>query len=116
MSNPNAYFYRNVAPGEVYKTGPFTEAEKKIFLARVEELKDKKTGSINGEWGIFFKSTSRSCWISVLKLLQETSLNRRDSGSKVHQRRGWFISSPFSHKALQKETFSTKYSIFSRGT
>ena len=56
MSNPNAYFYRNVAPGEVYKTGPFTEAEKKIFLIRVEELKDKETGSINGEWGIFSKA------------------------------------------------------------
>lgn len=56
MSNPNAYFYRNVAPGEVYKTGPFTLEEKKLFLKRVEEFRDKETGTINGEWGLFSRA------------------------------------------------------------
>lgn len=56
MKNPNAYFYRNVAPGEKYITGPFTPEEKKIFLKRVEEFRDKATGSINGEWGLFSRA------------------------------------------------------------
>ncbi|EAX88286.1 hypothetical protein TVAG_132910 [Trichomonas vaginalis G3] len=56
MKNPNAYFYRNVAPGEKYITGPFTPEEKKIFLKRVEEFKDKTTGTITGEWGLFSRA------------------------------------------------------------
>lgn len=56
MKNPNAYFYRNVAPGEEYKTGPFTLEEKKIFLKRVEDFRDKETGTINGEWGLFSRA------------------------------------------------------------
>jgi hypothetical protein len=56
MKNPNAYFYRNVAPGEEYKMGPFTLEEKKIFLKRVEEFRNKETGVVSGEWGLFSRA------------------------------------------------------------
>lgn len=55
LANPNAYFYRHVAPGEEYKTGPFTKHEKELFLARVKEYM-KPDGSIHGEWGLFSRA------------------------------------------------------------
>ena len=49
--NKNQFFYRNVAPGEVRKNGPWDEEEKKLFLKRVDEMKEKY-GEIY-QWGIF---------------------------------------------------------------
>lgn len=46
--NPNSYYYRFNAPGEMQRNGQWSPQEKKQFLARLEEL-----GGANGQWGIF---------------------------------------------------------------
>jgi hypothetical protein len=46
-SNPNAYYYRFLDPGEEQKTGPFSEEEEEVFLQRLAEV------GANGKWGIF---------------------------------------------------------------
>jgi hypothetical protein len=48
QTNPNAFFYRHVAPGEVARGGPWTEAETSLVL---EVLKEHPPGT-NG-WGLF---------------------------------------------------------------
>ncbi|KAM3588491.1 hypothetical protein VKS41_000935 [Umbelopsis sp. WA50703] len=45
--NPNSYYYRFNAPGEVQRKGQWTEDEKKTFYARLAEA------GANGQWGIF---------------------------------------------------------------
>ncbi|KAF7721930.1 hypothetical protein EC973_003918 [Apophysomyces ossiformis] len=45
--NPNSYYYRFNAPGEVQRKGQWTEEEKKIFYERLREV------GANGQWGIF---------------------------------------------------------------
>jgi hypothetical protein len=45
--NPNSYYYRFNAPGEVQRKGQWDEEERKIFFKRLEEL------GANGQWGIF---------------------------------------------------------------
>ncbi|KAI8577103.1 hypothetical protein K450DRAFT_253670 [Umbelopsis ramanniana AG] len=45
--NPNSYYYRFNAPGEVQRKGQWTEEEKKLFYARLAEA------GANGQWGIF---------------------------------------------------------------
>ena len=52
VKNANSYFYREVAPGEHFITGPFSAAEHAIFLERVKELK----GRLVGNWGIFSRA------------------------------------------------------------
>lgn len=51
ITNPNTYFYRNVAPGEKQKNGPWSAEEKKLFLKRLEEVRQE--GSSRSQWGIF---------------------------------------------------------------
>lgn len=51
IQNPNTYFYRNVAPGEKQKNGPWSAEEKKLFLKRLEEVRQE--GSTKSQWGIF---------------------------------------------------------------
>ncbi|KAJ3210929.1 hypothetical protein HDU67_004872 [Dinochytrium kinnereticum] len=46
-TSPNAYYYRFNAPGEKQKNGPWTEDEKRLFMARLSE-----SGS-HGQWGLF---------------------------------------------------------------
>ncbi|KAJ9061308.1 hypothetical protein DSO57_1021981 [Entomophthora muscae] len=46
-TRPNSYYYRFNAPGEEQRTGPWTNAEKKLFLERVKEHGTDK------DWGIF---------------------------------------------------------------
>ncbi|PVV03420.1 hypothetical protein BB560_002097 [Smittium megazygosporum] len=46
-TKPNAYYYRFNAPGEVQRTGPWSEKEKKLFHDRLAEI------GANGSWGIF---------------------------------------------------------------
>jgi hypothetical protein len=47
-SNPNAYFYRNVAPGETHRTGVWTPEEKRLFLEMFERDPPQE-----GKWGLF---------------------------------------------------------------
>lgn len=47
--NPNAYYYRFNHPGEVQRNGKWTEEEREVFLARMQEV------GVNGQWGIFAK-------------------------------------------------------------
>ncbi|KAJ3067664.1 hypothetical protein HDU98_009129 [Podochytrium sp. JEL0797] len=44
---PNRYYYRFNKPGEMQRNGVWTEAEKKLFLERLNEV------GANGQWGIF---------------------------------------------------------------
>lgn len=46
--NPNAFFYRNVMPGEIKKNGQWSESEKIIFLKALKEHPP-----IQGGWGLF---------------------------------------------------------------
>ncbi|KAL0077084.1 hypothetical protein F4703DRAFT_1961411, partial [Phycomyces blakesleeanus] len=45
--NPNSYYYRFNAPGEIQRKGQWTEATKKLFHQRLDEV------GANGQWGIF---------------------------------------------------------------
>ncbi|KAI8887576.1 hypothetical protein K501DRAFT_321286 [Backusella circina FSU 941] len=45
--NPNSYYYRFNAPGEVQRKGQWSEPEKKMFFDRLEDV------GANGQWGIF---------------------------------------------------------------
>ncbi|KAI9497259.1 hypothetical protein BDB00DRAFT_21700 [Zychaea mexicana] len=45
--NPNSYYYRFNAPGEIQRKGQWDEDERKVFFARLEEV------GANGQWGIF---------------------------------------------------------------
>ncbi|KAI9473502.1 MAG: hypothetical protein EXX96DRAFT_488624 [Benjaminiella poitrasii] len=45
--NPNSYYYRFNAPGEVQRRGQWDEDEKKLFHKRLNEL------GANGQWGLF---------------------------------------------------------------
>lgn len=45
--NPNSYYYRFNAPGEVQRKGQWSEEERKLFFKRLEEV------GANGQWGIF---------------------------------------------------------------
>ena len=47
-TNPNAYFYRHVAPGQKKRTGAWDDAEKKLFL---EVMKIHPPSQ--GKWGLF---------------------------------------------------------------
>lgn len=45
--NPNSYYYRFNAPGEIQRKGQWDEDEKKIFFDRLAEV------GANGQWGLF---------------------------------------------------------------
>ncbi|KAI7849564.1 hypothetical protein BDC45DRAFT_520284 [Circinella umbellata] len=45
--NPNSYYYRFNAPGEIQRKGQWTEEEQKVFYDRLREV------GANGQWGIF---------------------------------------------------------------
>jgi hypothetical protein len=45
--NPNSYYYRFNAPGEVQRKGQWAADERKVFFERLEEV------GANGQWGIF---------------------------------------------------------------
>ncbi|KAI8144803.1 hypothetical protein BJV82DRAFT_667355 [Fennellomyces sp. T-0311] len=45
--NPNSYYYRFNAPGEIQRKGQWTEEEQKVFYERLREV------GANGQWGIF---------------------------------------------------------------
>ncbi|KAL1923320.1 uncharacterized protein VTP21DRAFT_8300 [Calcarisporiella thermophila] len=45
--NPNSYYYRFNAPGEVQRKGQWTPEEERIFFKRLAEI------GANGQWGIF---------------------------------------------------------------
>lgn len=45
--NPNSYYYRFNAPGEVQRKGQWAADERKLFFERLEEV------GANGQWGIF---------------------------------------------------------------
>lgn len=46
-TNPNAYYYRHLAPGESKSAGAWSDLEKELFFKRKEEV------GVDGEWGIF---------------------------------------------------------------
>ncbi|KAL6049119.1 Histone-lysine N-methyltransferase, variant 2 [Balamuthia mandrillaris] len=50
-SNPNAYYYRFNAPGEMPRYGPWSEEEKKLFLSKLAESE----GEVK-QWGLFSRS------------------------------------------------------------
>ncbi|CAO3638504.1 unnamed protein product [Cunninghamella echinulata] len=45
--NPNSYYYRFNAPGEIQRKGQWSPKEREIFFKRLDEL------GANGQWGIF---------------------------------------------------------------
>jgi hypothetical protein len=45
--NPNSYYYRFNAPGEVQRKGQWASDERKLFFDRLEEV------GANGQWGLF---------------------------------------------------------------
>lgn len=45
--NPNSYYYRFNAPGEIQRKGQWDAKEREIFFKRLAEL------GANGQWGIF---------------------------------------------------------------
>ncbi|ORX46959.1 hypothetical protein DM01DRAFT_1339275 [Hesseltinella vesiculosa] len=45
--NPNSYYYRFNAPGEVQKKGQWSASEKEMFFKRLNDI------GANGQWGIF---------------------------------------------------------------
>ncbi|KAI7896203.1 uncharacterized protein EV154DRAFT_411833, partial [Mucor mucedo] len=45
--NPNSYYYRFNAPGEVQRKGQWDEPEKKMFFDRLADV------GANGQWGLF---------------------------------------------------------------
>ncbi|ORE01875.1 hypothetical protein BCV72DRAFT_235639 [Rhizopus microsporus var. microsporus] len=45
--NPNSYYYRFNAPGEVQRKGQWSAEERKLFFKRLKEV------GANGQWGIF---------------------------------------------------------------
>lgn len=45
--NPNSYYYRFNAPGEVQRKGQWAADERKVFFDRLKEV------GANGQWGIF---------------------------------------------------------------
>ena len=45
--NPNAYYYRFNAPGDIQKNGKWTKEEQTLFYKRMEEV------GVSGKWGIF---------------------------------------------------------------
>ncbi|KAJ8653839.1 hypothetical protein O0I10_010520 [Lichtheimia ornata] len=45
--NPNSYYYRFNAPGEVQRRGQWSKDEQKLFYKRLDEV------GANGQWGIF---------------------------------------------------------------
>jgi hypothetical protein len=47
-SNPNTFFYRNVAPGETHRTGAWTPEEKRLFLEAFE-----RDPPLAETWGLF---------------------------------------------------------------
>ena len=53
--NPNTFYYRNLSPNEIKKTGPWSNEEKKLFLKRLKEMKEL-TEDGAPQWGIFSQS------------------------------------------------------------
>ena len=47
-TNPNAFYYRHVAPGQVKRTGAWTEEEKRLFMETI-----KVHPPSQGKWGLF---------------------------------------------------------------
>jgi hypothetical protein len=45
--NPNSYYYRFNAPGEIQQKGQWAPDERKRFFDRLEEV------GANGQWGLF---------------------------------------------------------------
>jgi hypothetical protein len=50
MCQRNAFLYRNLPPGQRQKNGPWSDDEKRLFLARLEEMRSQGAGA---QWGIF---------------------------------------------------------------
>jgi hypothetical protein len=49
---PSAYYYRNLPPGEVQRTGHWTDREKGLFFDRMRELRGD-SDTFNQDWGLF---------------------------------------------------------------
>lgn len=49
---PNAYFYRHLPPGEVQRNGAWTPEEKRLFFARMREMRGNQD-TFGHEWGLF---------------------------------------------------------------
>jgi hypothetical protein len=51
-AHPNSYYYRHLPPGEEKRTGPWTADEKRLFLARMQEMR-AGSDTFGHDWGIF---------------------------------------------------------------
>ena len=49
---PNAYYYRHLPPGEKQRNGAWTPEEKKLFLARMKEMRGD-SDTFGRDWGLF---------------------------------------------------------------
>jgi hypothetical protein len=52
QDRPHAYYYRHLAPGEVQRNGAWTAAERRLFVARMGEMRGHAT-TFDGCWGTF---------------------------------------------------------------
>ncbi|OHT12704.1 Myb-like DNA-binding domain containing protein [Tritrichomonas foetus] len=53
MKNPNAYYYRNLRPGEKQRNGKWTAEETKNFMNRIKQMSKKNFYEVAPQWGIF---------------------------------------------------------------
>ena len=53
QKNPNAYFYRNLRPGEKRRNGKWTAEETKNFINRIKTMSKKNFYDSAPQWGIF---------------------------------------------------------------
>jgi hypothetical protein len=52
QDRPHAYFYRHLPPGETQRNGPWTPAERKLFVQRMQEMRGN-ADTFTGSWGTF---------------------------------------------------------------
>jgi hypothetical protein len=52
QERPNAYYYRHLPPGEVQRSGPWTISERRLFIARMNEMRRGST-TFDECWGTF---------------------------------------------------------------
>jgi len=113
--NPNAYYYRNTAPGVPYKTGPFTAEEKKLFMKRLEEF-NKTDRIITGEWGLFSLGipgrVGYQCSNYYRKLIEKGEIHDpsyvKDGNGKYHHVSHFKNATSNQKKVFKKEVVSKK--------
>lgn len=87
-TNPNAFYYRHVAPGQVKKTGAWDEQEKKMFMEAI-----KVHPPSQGKWGLFARHipgrVGYQCRNFYHRLLESGELTALPGElEKIHRKKG----------------------------